>query len=173
MNCRDATDLILESLTGTTPPDRRRALLAHLDECSSCRREAAEMEESVGKLRAVGEPRLPDGHWAAFMGALERRIAQENAGWRRLVRFFRMSRIAWTTAAATSVAAVALAIIFLVQPFGRHNRAADEDAQADLSGFVTESVVQSMPSMTASLASWKAGFSAPDVSYELLPAGGK
>ncbi len=173
MNCRDTKDLILESLTGTMPPDRRSALLAHLDECSSCRREAAGMEETVGTLRAVPEPRLPDGHWSAFMVALDRRIAQENAGWRRLVRLFRAPWIAWTTAAATSVVVVAFAMTFLVQPFGQPDRAADEDAQVDLSGLVTESVVQSLPSMTASLASWKAGFSAPDVSYELLAPGGK
>lgn len=173
MNCREARDLILESLTGTTPPDRRRALLAHLQECSSCRREAAEMEETVGMLRAVPEPRLQGDLWAEFMVALDRRIAEEMTGWRWLVRLLRTPRIAWGAAAATSVVVVALAVILFVWPFSQSERAANDDAQADLSGLVTESVVQSFPSMTTVLTSWKAGLSAPDVSYELTSTGGR
>jgi anti-sigma factor RsiW len=172
MNCKETKDLILESLTGTTPPDRRRGLIAHLEECSSCRREAAGMEETVAMLRAAPDPRFPEGHWTEFMSVLERRLARERTGWRRLIRVLRKPRVAWGTAATTSVVVVALGFVLFMQPFSQPDRAADE-TQVDLSGVVTESVVQSLPSMSTSLTSWKAGLSTPDVSYELISVGGK
>ncbi|MGH2360394.1 MAG: anti-sigma factor family protein [bacterium] len=172
MNCEEAKDLILESLTGTTPPDRRRALVTHLEDCPSCRREAAGMEHTMVMLRAAPEPRLPEGHWAEFMNALDRRVALDMTGWRRLLRLLRTPRIAWGAAAGTSVVVVALGFALFVQPFAGSERAADE-SQVDLSGVVTESVVQSLPSMSTALTSWKAGLSAPDVSYELISVGGK
>lgn len=171
MNCNETKELILESLTGTTPPDRRRALVAHLHDCSSCRREAAQMEETVTMLRAAPDSRLPEGHWTEFMAALERRIARERTGWRRLVRLFRTPRIVWGMAATISVVVV-LGFVLLMQPFSPSDQAAQE-SQVDLGGVVTESVVQFLPSMSTSLTSWKAGLSSPDVSYELISVGGK
>lgn len=172
MNCRETKDIILESLTGTTPPDRRRALLVHLDECSSCRREAAQMEETVTMLRVAPDPHLPEGRWTEFMASLERRIARERTGWRRLLRVLRTPRIAWGTAAATSMVVVALGFVLLTHPFSAPDQTANE-SQVDLSGVVTESVVQFLPSVSTSVTSWKAGFSTPDVSYELISVGGK
>lgn len=172
MDCKEARDLILECLSGTTPPHHRRALVAHLEDCSVCRREVAEMEDTVAMLRAVPDPRLAPGHWAEFMSALDRRVVLETTGWRRLSRLLRTPRIAWSTAAATSVVVVALGFVLFAQPFPRPERASDE-SQVDLSGVVTESLVQSFPSMSTALTSWKAGLSAPDVSYELISVGGK
>lgn len=173
MNCKEARDLLIECVTGTETPDRRRTLVGHLEDCSSCRTEALRMEEMVGMLRTVPEPHLPEGHWAQFMAALDRRLAEETRGWRRLIHLFRTPRVAWSTAAATSIVVVTLGIALLVQPFSQPDRTAEDESQVDLSGVVTESVVQSLPSMTTSLASWRAGFSAPDVSYELISVGGK
>jgi anti-sigma factor RsiW len=171
MNCQETKDLILESLTGTTPPDRRRGLIAHLEDCSSCRREAAGMEETVAMLRAAPDPRFPEGHWTEFMSVLERRLARERTGWRRLIRLLRTPRIAWGTAATTSIVVVALGFVLLAQPFSPSNQA--DESQVDLGGVVTESVVLSLPSMSTALTSWRAGLSSPDVSYELISVGGK
>lgn len=173
MNCREAQDLLIECVTGMTPPDRRRALLGHLENCPSCRREAEGVEGMVALLRTVPEPRMPEGHWTQFMAALDRRVAQETTGWRRLVRLIRTPRIAWSTAAATSVVMVALGIALLVRPVRQPDRAAEEDPHAYLNALVTDSVVQSLPSMSSLLASWKAGLTASEVPYEPLPTGGQ
>lgn len=170
MNCKEAKDFMLETLTGSTPPDLRRVLVAHLEDCSTCRTNAAGMEDTVAMLRAVPDPRLAPGHWAEFMGALDRRVALDTTGWRALRRLLRTPRIAWSTAAATSVIVVVLGFVLLTQPFTPQ---VSDESRVDLSGVVTESVVQSLPSMSTVLTSWKAGFSAPDVSYELISVGGR
>lgn len=173
MNCDQANNLMLECLTGTMPPDGRRALQAHLNTCASCRRRAQEMEETVGLLRTVPEPHLPEAHWPQFMAALDRRLDRETTGWRRFVRWVRTPRIAWSTAAATSAMVVALGIALLVQPASEFERASVEDPSAYLRGLVTDNIVQAMPSMSTALTSWKAGLDASEVPYEFPPIGGE
>lgn len=171
MDCKEARDILVECLTGTTPPDRRRALEAHLESCAACRGQAQELEESARLLRAVSEPRIPEGYWATFMAALDRRVAQEAQGWRRFVRWVRSPRLAWSTAAAASAAVVALGIAVLLRPAGQLSTV-PPDPNAHIRGFVTEAIVQSMPSMSAALDLWKAGLTASEVPYE-IPAGGE
>lgn len=170
MDCQEARDLIVESLTGTTPPDVRRSLAAHLTACAACRVVAAEVEQAVHLLRAAPEPRIPEGYWAAFTAALDARVAREKAGWRRWFGWARSPRLAWSTAAAASVLVVALGLARLTQPAGV-DRGRVDDPTAGLSGLMTEAVVQTMPAMSAALESWKAGFSAADVSYEMSGGG--
>lgn len=170
MTCQEVRALMLECLTGTTPPDTRRAILAHLEVCAACRAETETMEETVGLLRTIPEPRMSEQHWASFMGALEQRLLQETAGWRRLFEWTRNLRLAWSTAAATSALLVALGIALLVHPTPPLGRMASSDQAIWLNSFMTESMVQSMPSMAAALDLWKAGLTASEVPYE-IPAG--
>lgn len=173
MDCREARELTLEALTGSVTPDRRRELAAHLEHCDTCRRHAQEWEETVALLRAVPEPHPPESHWPQFMAALDRRLQRETTGWHRFVRWLRTPRIAWSTAAATSALVVGLGIALLVQPVPQVEQAASEDARAYLRGFVTDSVAETMPSVTVTLSSWEAGLNASEVPYEPLPSGGE
>lgn len=173
MTCQEARDLMLVCVTGTTPPDERRALAAHLQTCADCRIEAAALEETMALLRAAPEPRLPDGHWASFMAALDRRLQQDlHHPWRWLLRRIRNPRTAWSTAAATSALVLALGIALLVHPVNRTG-SLPPTAPIGLQGLVTDSIVQAMPSMAASLDIWKAGLSAAEVPYEFVSAGGE
>jgi|GEM_PF-1150050 len=165
VSCKEARDLLLEVVSGTTPPDARRALWRHLDVCEDCRREAAALEETVVLLRAVPEPHLGDEHWARFMAGLDRRLESARAApWARTPRWFRHPVHAWTTAAATVALVVVLGLTLSGRPWSRQ---AAEPEPNPLRGFATQSVVDALPAMDASLAVWKAGFGAPDVSYEL------
>lgn len=173
MTCKAARALMLECLTGTTPPDVRRALQAHLHTCAACRQEAQTLEETVTLLRAVPAPRLLAAYWGTFMAALERRFQHETPGtWRRLVRWLRNPRTAWSTAAATSALVVALGIALLVHPTNQIESPAPPGPTGSLHGLVTDSIVQSMPSMVAAINLWKDGLTAVEVSYE-FPAGGE
>lgn len=162
--------MIVESLTGTTPPDQRRALQAHLEACAGCRAQARELEETAGLLRAAPEPRIPEGYWAAFMAALDQRVAQESQGWRQLVRWIRSPRLAWSTAASAAVVALGMTLL-LLRPAGQLSTLSP-DPNALIRGFMTEAIVQSMPSMSVALDFWKAGLTAFEVPYE-SPAGGE
>lgn len=169
MDCEAARDLLIESVTGTTPPDLRRALDAHLRTCEACRAQAADLAHTVAVLRAVPEPHLPEELWTGFMGELDRRLEQETAGWRDVVRWVRKPRLAWSTAAASALV-VALSAALLVHPTQRE-RVPSEEQSLRLDPFLTESVVQAIPSVTATLDLWKAGFTAADVSYDATPGG--
>lgn len=170
MTCPEAQDILIECRTGTAPPATRRALETHLRSCDVCRARAAELQETVGVLRAVPDPRLPEGHWPAFMEALDRRLQHDTSGWRRVLRWIRHPRRAWSAAAVTSALMVALGVVLLVRPVPLE-RAPSEMPGLQLEPFLTESVVQAMPSVTAALDLWKAGFTAADVAYD-LPTGG-
>lgn len=170
MNCSEARHLIIECMTGTTAPDTRRALAAHLETCAACRAVAADTAPMVSLLRAAPEPRVPEGQWAAFMRALDGRLARETSGWRRLVPWMRSPRLAWGTAAAASVLVVALGVARLLHPAGVE-QAGSGDPSLPLQGMMTESVLQTMPAMSAALDLWKAGLVAADVPYELSGGG--
>lgn len=169
MDCEEARDLLVESVTGTTPPDLRRALDAHLRTCEACRAQAADLARTVTVLRAVPEPHLPEGIWAGFMGELHRRLERETAGWQRVVRWARTPRLAWSTAVASALV-VALSAALLVRP-APMERVPPGEQSLRLGPFLTESVVQTIPSVTAALDLWKAGFTAVDVSYDAAPGG--
>jgi len=99
VDCREARDLLLEAISGTTPPELRRALVRHLEACESCRHEAAALEETAALLRAVPEPPLRDGYWDAFMAGLDRRLqADRGQPLARLTRWIRTPLHAWSTA---------------------------------------------------------------------------
>lgn len=167
MECSEARDLLLEALTGTTPPDVRRALRTHLEGCPACRREAEAFENTSALLRSVAEPRLSEGHWADFMMVLDRRLdAERNQPWQRVLRWIRNPIHAWSTAAATSAVVVALGLALLINPNARQTGITNTE-NAPVQAFMTERMVSAMPAMDASLAVWKASLGASEVSYDL------
>ncbi|HEY6103208.1 MAG TPA: zf-HC2 domain-containing protein [bacterium] len=169
MNCAEVRELLVETLSGTTPPDLRRAVAAHLASCAECRAEAAALEETAQLLRGVPDAHLRDEHWDVFMTQLDARLATEQRRpWSRVQRWLRQPRHAWTAAGATAVLVAALGIALLGQ--GGRLREADrppDAVTAQVLVLVSPRVVEDMPAMSASLAVWKAGLGASDVSYEL------
>jgi len=165
MECPEARDLLLEALTGTTPPDARRTLRAHLASCAACRQEAAALEETASLLRAVPEPRVRPGYWAEFMAALDRALAAERCGfWRRVARWVRDPVHAWSAAAAASAVVVALVLALFLYAAGP---AAPPPPAASVRALVTDAVVDALPAMTASLTVWKASLGAAGASDDL------
>lgn len=166
MNCENARHLIVETLTGTVPPDLRRAVEEHLASCRDCRAEAAMVEETIGLLRAVPEARLREEHWADFMARLERRLETGRSIWEHLRRWWQNPRHAWQTVAATSVLIIALGAAWMMQP-GLQVVEVPSPTNAQLHVFVTDAVRQGMPGISSSLTVWKAGLGASEVTYEL------
>lgn len=167
MDCREARDLLLEARTGTTSPDVRRRLAEHLAACAGCRAEAAALEEVTAPLRAVPEPRLPEGYWAAFMAALDRRLAADRQRlWVRLGRWLRNPIHAWSAAVATAALVVVLGFTLFTPP-AQQARIPTAEQPAAVEEFMTEAMVKSMPAMNVSLTVWKAGLGASEVPYDL------
>jgi anti-sigma factor RsiW len=169
VTCRDVRYLIVETLSGTTPPDQRRMVEAHLASCAACRADVDWVEQAMGVLRGVPEARLRDDLWDGFMTDLEVRLAAEQRRpWARLRRWFLRPLHAWATAAATAALVVGLGVA-LVMP-GRPPAAADrvpDDAAVRVMEMVSPEVVEGIPAMDASLSVWKAGLGAGGASYEL------
>jgi anti-sigma factor RsiW len=168
MNCPDVRELIVETLSGTTPPDLRRAVEAHLASCAACRAEAEHLEETARALRSIPDARLRDEYWPEFMARLAARLATErDRPWNRIRRWLRNPRHAWSTAGATAALIVALGAAWLL-PAGP---AAQPDLTLETSATVVRllspQVVERMPAMNASLAVWKAGLGTGEVSYDL------
>jgi anti-sigma factor RsiW len=169
MTCREAQLLIIEILSGSTPPDQRRRVEAHLATCAACRADAARVEQTMGLLRGVPEARLRDDLWDGFMAALETRLAAEQRRpWARLHRWLRQPLHAWVGAAAAAVLIVGLltALIPPGRPLAPAGRISD-DGSAQIMEMVSPQVVEGIPAMDASLSVWKAGLGAGGVSYEL------
>jgi len=166
LDCREARELLLEAVSGTTPPELRRALVRHLGACDACRHEAAALEETAALLRAVAEPHLGEAHWDAFMAQLDRRLqADRREPLARFTRWIRTPLHAWSTAAAT--AALLVALVFALLGGGQPPRVESPVPQGQpIQGFMTESIVDALPAMNASLSVWKAGFGATDVPYD-------
>jgi len=166
VHCREVRDLLLEVVSGTTPPDLRRALAQHLERCERCRHEAAALEETAALLRSAAEPSLRDGHWDTFMAGLDRRLqAERRRPLARLVRWIRTPLHAWSTAAAT--AALVVALMFALVGGQAPARVDSPVVQGvPIQGFMTDSIVDALPAMNASLSVWKAGFGAIDVPYD-------
>src|SRR5574341_232084 len=164
MKCVEARELLVETLSGTTPPDLRRAVMSHLASCAGCRAEAAVLEETAQLLRGVPDAHLRDEHWDVFMTRLDARLAREQRHvWGRVQRWLRQPRHAWTAAGATAVL-VAVLSFALLGPGGRTpvtDRPPDA-VTARVLTLVSPRVVEDMPAMNASPAVWKAGLGASD-----------
>ncbi len=155
MTCTEARALMLECLTGSTPPDTRRALQAHLQTCPACVAEAQGVEETVALLHAAPDPHLSEGQWAEFSHALQLRIDRESLTvWARFRGWLQVPRVAWGMAAATATLAVVLVVttVFHSTP----PRAQLVDLPAPLRGLVTESMRRSSSSMATTLDLWNA-----------------
>ena len=169
MNCRDVRELTVETLSGTTPPDLRRAVETHLTSCAACRADALAFEETARLLRRAPDAHLRDEHWDGFMAQLAVRLAAEQRHpWSRAQRWFRNPRHAWSTAGATAALVVALGAALLV-PAGPpvESDLVPDAAAVRVLELLSPQVVEGMPAMNASLAVWKAGLGAGEVSYEL------
>jgi anti-sigma factor RsiW len=165
MQCRDARELMLEAMTTAAPPDVRRVLIAHLDECALCRTEASQVEQMVALLRALPAPVPPPGYWPEFMTALERRVAEDGTALGRMVRWLRMPRMSWPAAVATAVIAVVIALTFTVLS------PPDASIPTPVRGLVTESVRQAAPGVQATLTLWNNGLTGVEVPYDFRPGG--
>lgn len=167
MDCAQARALALEAVTGTTAPDLRRRLAEHLATCAACRAEAARLEQTALMLRARPEPRVADGFWADFMVGLDRRLASDRRRiWPRVTRWLHNPAHAWSAAVAMLALVVVLAVT-LTTPPPQQSLIPDDDRPVVAEGMMTEAMVRAMPGMNASLAVWKAGLGASEVSYEL------
>lgn len=165
MHCRDARELMLDVLTTAAPPDARRVLLAHLDDCAACRAEAARFEQTVILLRTLPDPAPPPGFWPEFMTVLERRVADDGSLWWRAVRWLRMPRVSWTAAVAGAVIAVIIALTFSGPVPER------TPVLSPVTGLVTESVRQTVPSVQGTLTLWNNGLTGVEVPYDFRPGG--
>jgi len=156
MNCAEARETLLETSTGRTPPDLRRALAAHLEACAVCRAEAARLEETVALLRADPDPDPPEGFWPGFMAQLEERIALEPVSlWMRLRR--RVSVPALAPTAATAIVVLVFVISTLVRP-----TVAPEETVNPLAPYLTDSMRTLLPSMEQTVQLWQSGLSGTD-----------
>jgi len=153
MTCREARALMLECLTGSTPPDARRALQAHLDACPACAVEAQGVAETVSVLHAIPDPQLSQGQWAEFTQALQRRIDQEQLTlWSRVGRWLRVPRVAWGMAATTATLVLVLAGTTVFRSIAPPARPVE--LPTPIHGLVTESMRQSSSSMATTLDMW-------------------
>lgn len=166
MTCQEARDLMLECMTGSTPPDRRRALVAHLQTCPGCAAEVQGFEETVALLKSVPEPRVMEAQWEEFASALQGRLAREaTSPWGQLRRWLRQPRVAWGTAVATATVIVILAGSTFLRP--SHAPVALTNLPPAWHGLVTDSMAQMAPSMTSTLAVWDAQLA--EVPPETIP----
>ncbi len=155
MTCQEARDLMVECFTGSTAPDTRRALQAHLQVCEVCAAEAHGFEETVARLRAVPEPRVSETQWQEFARALQLRLDREAlAPWNRVKGWLRRPRVVWGTAVATAAFVVALAGSVLFRT--TLPPTANKPLPPTFQGLVTASMAQMTTSMATTLAIWDA-----------------
>ncbi|MBI3974813.1 MAG: hypothetical protein HY334_00300 [Armatimonadetes bacterium] len=167
MTCREAREALLETVTGRTAPDLRRAVAAHLEVCPACRAEAARLEETVALLRATPDPAPPEGFWPGFMARLEERISREPVSvWARLRR--RMSAPVLGPAAAT----VIVVLVFVVSTLLRPGAPPASTTQSQVAPFLTDSMRTLMPSLEETVQLWQSGLGTVDAEplFETQPA---
>ncbi len=167
MICDEARALMLVCLTGSTPPDARRALQAHLESCRTCAAEAQGLEETMVLLRAVPDPQLSEAQWAEFSRTLQLRFAREPMTvWARVVRGLRMPRVAWGMAATTVAVVVVLAVttVFRATP----PPVTVADLPTAWRGMVTDSMTRAIPSMATTLDVWTAQLAEAPTATELV-----
>lgn len=153
MICQEARDLMVECVTGSTPPDTRRTLLAHLQECAACAAEARTFEETTALLHAVPEPHVSKTQWQEFSSALQLRLDREaRSPWSRVQQWLRRPAVAWGTAVATAAFVVVVAGSLLVRTTPPPT--AFRPLPQSVGGLVTESMAQMASSMNATLAVW-------------------
>lgn len=157
MTCQDTRNALLETLTGRTSPDLRRAVAAHLETCVGCRAEAAGLEETVSLMRAAPDLEPPEGFWSGFMSQLEKRIAREPVSlWTRLRR--RVSAPALAPAAATAI----VALVFVVSTLLRPGMAPDSTTTNPVTPYLTDSMRTLLPSLEQTVQIWQSGLTAAD-----------
>jgi anti-sigma factor RsiW len=154
MSCQDILERLVEGVTGSVPPAERTAVLEHLATCPQCRREAAELEGTVGHLRAAGAFTTPPGFWGEFMERLSVQMAHERLPvMLRLRRWLAAPRHAWGTALVTAAAAI---VISTMRPPMRPT-ATPDPLSSTARGLVTETMTTTLPSLGEMLDVWRAG----------------
>jgi anti-sigma-K factor RskA len=126
MDCSEA-DLMLDELAlDVLPGDRRAALLAHVEECSNCRRLLDQLTETAdGLLLAGPEAAPPPGFEDRVLERIEG--APSRSGRRRRDRAALVRLSAWTAAAAAVVLLVIGGVTGAV--IGRSAGGPDESAE--------------------------------------------
>lgn len=167
MRCTEAREALLETLTGRTPPDERRAVAAHLAECTACRQEAAGLEQTVAFLRSAPDPEPPEGFWAGFMARLDTLIRRHPVSLRaRLARVLRAGGL--VPAAATAAAALLFAVSSTVT---RPALPVETSPQAQVAPYLTESMRTLLPHLDETVQIWQSGLGAQDAEplFEVPP----
>jgi hypothetical protein len=119
MTCRKARELMALFVGDDLGPRRTRAVRAHLDTCSGCRRELEAFRAALADVKAESEREaLPDWsevEWRALMARATEgtREIGDGSGWRQ-------PRPRWASAAALGVLAglAALALLVRQPPIG-------------------------------------------------------
>ncbi len=159
--CQDILERLIQGATGAVPPAERAPILEHLATCPSCRREASEIEATIGRLRTSGEFSAPPGFWSEFMAGLDRRLADERMPLvLRIRRALMTPRYAWGTAVATLAMVLAISTTVRVGP----RRGVESDTlRSSARGLVTTTMTTTLPSLGEMIDVWSAGVAAlPD-----------
>lgn len=159
VRCEEARFALLDVLIGRTPPDVRRVVDAHLAICGECRQEAADLEETIGLLRHVPAPAVPEGFWADFMIRLEQQIGREpvRIGTRLRRWLATPPRILGPVAATAAVAVILGASSLLRQP-----ETLRPSLHAQVAPFLTESMKTFLPRLSETVQLWQSGLGALD-----------
>lgn len=167
MTCERRSD-VLEALTGSATPDRRRAVEQHLRECIECAQVAEALDEVVGLLRSDPDPTPPPSFWEEFTAGLDRRLRVADRPWslrrvpprgvRRLLR-----------AARRGVAVVAAAVVISVIAAPAPPMRIAPAPEAPFRALVSDAVVETLPQVGRLAAEWGYALSAPDLADPLGP----
>jgi anti-sigma factor RsiW len=161
MRCGEAMERLVEAATGSVPPSAREGLVAHLTTCESCRREAAALEGTAALLRSAGRFATPPGFWSEFTDRLHARVAVERLpAVERLRRWLGRPRHAAGTAAVTAALVLAVVVGIWLGPGPAPTVERADPLDARLRGMVTETMSATLPSLSESLDTWRAGLHA-------------
>jgi len=154
VRCHEARGALLETLTGRTPPDTRRAVAAHLTVCPACRQEAAALEETVALLRSAPAPVPPEGFWGDFMVRLGERIERTPVSIGARLRRWVFAPSLLGPAAATAVALIILIVSSLAQ---LPEPVSAPSTRAQVTPFLTESMKTFLPALAETVELWQSG----------------
>jgi len=108
---------LADYLEGDLSPDERAVVDAHLDNCSECAREVAELEQTVRLLRSLPEPETPPMIAANVMRRI--RAGETRPGFFERVRRSVSAVLEPTFMLPASAVAVAAFVVVVVQDPGR------------------------------------------------------
>ena len=127
-DCEGARERLVAFHDGELPADQRRAVETHLLSCRHCAREAALIDEVLGRVRALSVPEPPPEFWETFDRELHRRMAEERPPrrpwWGKAAEWFRR----FVPVRAVPVLATATAVGLLLAIGLMHTRRAPHDA---------------------------------------------